>query len=199
MAIFYYKQGFYDYDTDSIVPEGAIEISQEQHVELLNALNTGCLVLDDLTVTPRRPSPEYDWDGNRWTVNNVRADEMRAEQQSEMWARIKQKRYDNTHSGCYLPSVKKWFHTDDNSRVQYVGLQAMAHNGVLPEKLNWKTMDNSFVLMSQALLSELLSAMMQHEIADFATAEQHRVMMLKADNPSEYDYSMGWQPTFQAA
>lgn len=196
MAIFYYKQGFYDYDTDGIVPEGAIEISQEQHVELLNALNTGCLVLDDLTVTPRRPSPEYDWDGTKWTVNNVRADEMRAEQQSEMWARIKQKRHDNLRHGVYVKSVGKWLHSDDDSRAQYTFMRTMA---TLPENMLWKTMDNRFIPMTRELLDELSMQLLLDEQADFANAERHRAAMLQADNPLDYDYSSGWTAIFQAA
>ena len=196
MAIFYYKQGFYDYDNDSIVPEGAIEISQEQHVELLHAVNTGCLVLDDLTVTPRRPSPEYDWDGNKWTVNNVRADEMRAEQQSEMWARIKQKRHDNLRHGVYVKSVGKWLHSDDDSRAQYTFMRTMA---TLPENMLWKTMDNRFIPMTRELLDELSMQLLLDEQADFANAERHRAAMLQADNPLDYDYSSGWTAIFQAA
>ena len=194
MAIFYYKQGFYD--SDSIVPEGAIEINQEQHVELLNALNTGCLVLDDLTVTPRRPSPEYDWDGTKWTVNNVRADEMRAEQQSEMWARIKQKRHDNLRHGVYVKSVGKWLHSDDDSRAQYTFMRTMA---TLPENMLWKTMDNRFIPMTRELLDELSMQLLLDEQADFANAERHRAAMLQADNPLDYDYSSGWTAIFQAA
>ena len=194
MAIFYYKQGFYD--SDSIVPEGAIEISQEQHVELLNAVNTGCLVLDDLTVTPRRPSPEDDWDGTKWTVNNVRADEMRAEQQSEMWARIKQKRHENLRHGVYVKSVGKWLHSDDDSRAQYTFMRTMA---TLPENMLWKTMDNRFIPMTRELLDELSMQLLLDEQADFANAERHRAAMLQADNPLDYDYSSGWTATFQAA
>ena len=93
----------------------------------------------------------------------------------------------------------KWFHNDDSARQQYTFLRTLPK---LPEKLIWKTIDNSFVEMTQALLDELSLKLIADEQADFANAERHRAAMLKADNPLDYDYSAGWTqpaPEFQAA
>ena len=75
----------------------------------------------------------------------------KAEQQAEVWERIKAKRYDNLRHGVFVKSVGKWFQTDDASRTQYLALAVMPR---LPEKLPWKTMDNSFVNMTKALLGD---------------------------------------------
>ena len=93
----------------------------------------------------------------------------------------------------YVKSVDKWFHTDDNSRTQYLALAVMPK---LPEKLAWKTMDNSFVNMTKVLLEELMTQMLVDEQADFANAERHKAAMEKADKPLEYDYSDGWTANF---
>lgn len=84
--------------------------------------------------------------------------------------------------------------TDDASRTQYLALAVMPR---LPEKLTWKTMDNSFLIMTKALLGELMEQMLIDEQADFANAERHKAAMLKAENPLEYDYSGSWTANYE--
>ena len=148
----------------------------------------------ELTLLPREN--EYQtWDAKAkaWVLPPDVAARLKAEQQDEVWERIKAKRYDNLRHGVYAKSVGKWFQTDDASRTQYLALAVMPR---LPEKLAWKTMDNSFVNMTKALLGELMEQMLIDEQADFANAEKHKAAMLQAENPMEYDYSGGWTANF---
>ena len=142
-------------------------------------------------ITP--PSELHRWNGKAWALDKAAAAAVKAEQQAEMWERIKAKRYDNLRHGVFVKSVGKWFQTDDASRTQYLALAVMPK---LPEKLTWKTMDNSFVIMTKALLGELMEQMLIDEQADFANAERHKAAMLKAENPLEYDYSGDWTVNF---
>lgn len=41
--------------------------------------------------------------------------------------------------GVFVKSVGKWFHTNDESRTQYILLRTMKE---LPVGLRWKTMEN---------------------------------------------------------
>ena len=115
--------------------------------------------------------------------------EEKAEQQTEMWERIKDKRAQSCHAGIYINSIKKWIHSDLDSRQQYTFLRTLDK---LPEDLVWKTLDNSFVPMTRALLDELSLKLIADEQHDFQNAERHKAAMLKAENPLEYDYSSGW-------
>ena len=114
--------------------------------------------------------------------------------QSQIWEQIKAHRYAVTRGGVYINSVGKWFHSDDASRAQYLALQILPS---LPDNLMWKTMDNTFVKMTKELLAEIAKTMMEEEQANFANAERHRMAMLQADNPLEYDYSTGWSETYE--
>jgi len=149
---------------------------------------------DELTFTPRE-NEHQTWDdkAKAWVLLPAVAAQIKAEQQDEVWERIKAKRYDNLRHGVFVKSVGKWFQTDDASRTQYLALAVMPK---LPEKLTWKTMDNSFVIMTKALLGELMEQMLIDEQADFANAERHKAAMLKAENPLEYDYSGDWTVNF---
>ena len=189
----YAAQTFYDDAIHRELPESVVAIDEAQHNVLLDALNRGAKIKADLSVL-ERPSLSHEWDNDSqtWLVNP----QLKAEQQSQMWARIKQKRHDNLRSGVYIQSVGKWLHNDDDSRAQYTFMRTMA---MLPENMLWKTMDNRFIPMTRELLDELSMQLLLDEQADFANAERHRAAMLQADNPLDYDYSSGWTAIFQAA
>ena len=202
MTIYYSKsnQAFYDSAIHQRLPEDAVEISPEQHAALLAGQSNGQVIMPNKAGQPvlaeQPPCPSSTWDGEQWHIDPECAARLKAEQQAEMWERIKAKRADNLRHGVYVKSVDKWFHTDDNSRTQYIALAVMPR---LPEKLAWKTMDNSFVNMTKVLLEELMAQMLVDEQADFANAEKHRAAMLQADKPLEYDYSGGWTANFEPA
>lgn len=118
---------------------------------------------------------------------------IKTQHQAQIWEAIKQKRHTITRGGVYVKSVKKWFHTDDSSRTQYLALQILPE---LPADLMWKTMDNSFVKMDKALITELAMTILQAEQADFANAERHRAAMMETSNPFDYDFSRGWSDTY---
>ena len=199
MTIYYSKsnQAFYDDQIHSRLPEDAVEISPEQHAALLAGQSNGQVIMPNKAGQPvlaeQPPCPSSTWDGEQWHIDPECAARLKAEQQAEVWERIKAKRYDNLRHGVYIKSVGKWFQTDDASRTQYLALAVMPR---LPEKLVWKTMDNSFVNMTKALLGELMEQMLIDEQADFANAERHKAAMEKAEHPLEYDYSDGWTANF---
>ncbi|MGI3296215.1 DUF4376 domain-containing protein [Neisseria sp. SLRRB23] len=148
----------------------------------------------ELTLLPREN--EYQtWDAKAkaWILPPDVAARLKAEQQDEMWKRIKAKRYDNLRHGVFVKSVGKWFYTNDESRTQYILLRTMK---TLPPDLRWKTMENDFVLMTRELLDEMTTQMVLDEQADFANAERHKAAMLKAEHPLEYDYSDGWTANY---
>ena len=61
------KQCFYDSSLNySDLPSDLIEISNEQHSELLSALNSGCIIFDELTYSDPKPSQFHKWNGSDW-------------------------------------------------------------------------------------------------------------------------------------
>ena len=195
MTVYYYQNGFLH--TDDTPPEGAVALTTAEHEALVVGQCTGQIVMPGKNGKPvladPAPCPSSTWDGEQWSISPECAAQLKAEQQDEMWERIKDKRADNLRHGVYVKSAGKWFHTDDNSRTQYIALAVMPR---LPEKLPWKTMDNSFVNMTKALLGELMEQMLIDEQADFANAERHKAAMEKAERPLKYDYSDGWTANF---
>lgn len=175
---------------------GLIKLSEAQHRQLINHQDDHPYIERGEVVFNPRPSAAHEWDeaNRQWRLDAARAARLKAEQQAEVWERIKAKRYDNLRHGVFVKSMGKWFQTDDASRTQYLALAVMPR---LPEKLPWKTMDNSFVKMTKALLGELMEQMLVDEQADFANAERHKAAMEKVEHPLEYDYSDGWTANYE--
>jgi hypothetical protein len=147
-------------------------------------------------IIPPAPSTWHEWDGTAWVIGTEQAAAKLAHEQEAVWEAIKNQRHNNLRGGVFVPSVKKWFHTDDASRQQYTFMRTLP---ALPEDMQWKTMDNSFVVMTKLLLDELSLKMLADEQAAFLAAERHRSAMLAAANPLNYDYSSGWTATYGEA
>ena len=200
----YYSQstgGFYDDQIHSTVPDDAVAISPEQHAALLAGQSGGQVIMPGKDGKPvlaeQPPCPSSTWDGEQWHIDPECAARLKAEQQDEMWERIKAKRYDNLRHGVYIKSVGKWFQTDDATRMQYLALALESVTGGFKKPINWKTMDNSFLMLTPELLREIMQTMHDDEEADFINAEKHKAAMLKAENPLKYDYSDGWTANYE--
>ena len=198
MTVYYYQNGFLH--TDGTPPEGAVALTAAEHEALVVGQCAGQIVMPGKDGRPvladPAPCPSSTWDGEQWRISPECAVKLKAEQQEEVWERIKAKRYDNLRHGVYAKSVGKWFQTDDATRLQYLALALESVTGGFKKPINWKTMDNSFLMLTPELLREIMQAMHDDEQADFINAEKHKAAMLKAKNPLEYDYSGGWTANF---
>lgn len=75
-------QAFYNLELNyADLPNDLVEITAEQHQELLSVLNSGCVVFDNLTYSEPKPSQFHKWNGSSWVDN--RTPEEIAQQQRE--------------------------------------------------------------------------------------------------------------------
>ena len=108
------------------------------------------------------------------------------------WEAIKQERDRRTQQGGYQVAGK-WFHSDTFSRTQQMGLVMMGAD--IPAGLQWKTMDGSFVTMTQALAGQVFAAAAASDAALFARAEQIKAAM-EADPVNFVLASQTWPAVF---
>lgn len=136
---------------------------------------------------------EYIWneEQNQWVKCPVASADKILENQATMWERIKERRLQEVTSGVYVESVDKWFHTDEVSSTAYsmiAGMIALDNY----EPVQWKVMDNTWLLLTESLFKELQTAISIKTSAIYTVTEQHKAAMLQADNPLDYDFSTGW-------
>lgn len=109
------------------------------------------------------------------------------------WGRIKAERDRRTENGGYEVG-SKWFHSDQKSRSQQLGLALLGAN--IPDGLQWKTMDGSFVTMTQQLAGQILAAGAASDQSIFAVAETHKAAMEACADPASYDFAANWPKTY---
>jgi len=161
-----------DYEATGSWPIDAVKISDSDEVVIRAGLATGG------TVTGT---------SGAWTVTPLPLAPL-ATRQSTRWESIKEER-DQCKSGGVLVGTK-WFHSDADSRIQQIGLVMMAAS--IPAGLQWKTLDGSFVTMTQALAGQIFSAVATGDQTVFSVAEAHRAAMLASASPETYDFSANW-------
>lgn len=106
-------------------------------------------------------------------------------------AAIKDKRDKVKFGGVYVSG--KWFHTDTDSRSQWLGLNMMGAN--IPAAL-WTTMDGTEITLTQSLAGAVFLATATLDMTAFAVAKSHIAAMEISDNPDAYDFSAGWPVTY---
>lgn len=111
-----------------------------------------------------------------------------AKAKAERWEAIKAEREWRKSGGVKVGS--EWFHSDTESRIQHIGLNMLGSN--IPAGLQWKTMDGTFVTMTQSLANQIFGAVMALDMQAHAVAENHRVAMEASADPQNYDYAAGW-------
>ena len=156
MTIYFKDQAFYDCNTPEQAPEGACPVSPEQHAELLAALNSGCIVSNDLTVSPPRPSDYHEWDGGSWVLKPTAKKKMLQQAKSEKLAEINRAAQSYIDRAAGLDKVpefevatwttqafeaKAW-HADQNAATPTLDAIA-ASRGVPPDALRQKAYEKT--------------------------------------------------------
>jgi hypothetical protein len=125
-----------------------------------------------------------------------------------MWTRIKAKR-DQVKNGGVLVG-DNWFHSDDPSRIQQLGLKDRARDALAAEadpadplvidgaNVLWKTMGGAFVPMTPELIFLIVDAIGILDKRAFMAAEVHRATMAAQPDPAIYDFSGNWPDSYQA-
>jgi hypothetical protein len=107
---------------------------------------------------------------------------------NDVWNEIKAYRDLRKSSGVKVGNF--WYHTDDTSRIQHLGLVMLGAN--IPADLLWKTMSGEFVQMHQSLALGIFQAIAFSDTQIFKIAEIHKATMMASPDPSNYNYKTGW-------
>ncbi|MBR0573357.1 MULTISPECIES: DUF4376 domain-containing protein [Pasteurellaceae] len=193
---------FYDVNrqvflTDEIhqVPELSIEVSDDDFQYFIEERAKGKEIYikdNQLFLTPVKPSKHHKWNGSEWILTEEDKARILKKEQKKAWLNIREHRDKMSESGVKVND--KWFHTDERSHLRLMTLQQLP---TIPPDLLWKTMDGSFVTMTEELLSNVIDARLLTEIANFKNGEKHKMRMLQSENPLEYDFSDGWCEIYQ--
>lgn len=139
----------------------------------------------------------YMWDGERLDSWPGWEDEELEKTKGRVWEKIKFERDKRMDGGFKIevsPGIFKWYHSDQKSRIQHLGLKAA---GAAVPAIPWKTMDGTFESMSEAVALAVFNAAFALDTALFTRAEQHKALMRASPDPESYDFSAGWPEAFE--
>lgn len=132
------------------------------------------------------------------TVEDVEPEQPTLEElKNNKWNAIKELRDNKIQLGGYEVGGK-WFHSDTFSRTQQMGLVMLGAS--IPAGLQWKTMDGSFVAMTQTLAGQIFGKAALQDTLTFANAEAHRLAVDALNDATaiaNYDIAAGWPATYQ--
>lgn len=134
-------------------------------------------------------------DSTAQTAANALKDEKLSSEREAIWTLIKSYRDNLIQNGGYLASGK-WFHSDTLSRTQQMGLVMM---GASVPAVQWKTMDGTFITMTQTLAGQIFAAAAMQDQALFSHAELLHATVLAAEDPNSVDITVGWPSTYVSA
>lgn len=108
------------------------------------------------------------------------------------WEEIKAERDRRKAGGIKVG--EKWYHSDDTSRIQQLGL--VMFGAGIPPNLMWKTMDGTFIQMTQSLASQIFSSIAMGDQAIFKVAEQKKSSMESMADPADFVVAGDWPLIF---
>ena len=178
----YYKNGFYNNDHSSFVPEGACEISEETYRLLLEGQAQGKLIIaDDKGYPILSEPPPIPIEEQRQQIRNA----------------INALRDRKINGGVYVPEIDKWI--DSDARAERNLLSTKASFDLFGDVLDivWTCADNTTIKLDKATMLHIWQALMTHKQQNHANALAHKAAVENSENPLEYDYSTGWTQTYE--
>lgn len=127
-------------------------------------------------------------------------------ERNKVWNHIQEERSRRKFSG--VQAEGKWFHSDNDSRVQWLGLARkadllIAQGSPVTEQLVvngkdsiWKLMGGGYVPVTVGLAIAVVEAIEVLDSQAHEAAEIHNANMRESDDPHAYDFSTGW-PTMK--
>lgn len=130
------------------------------------------------------------------------------ERRAAVWEQVKAERTRRVNGGAQVSG--HWYHTDVDSRVQHMRLDAkaaalLAGGGSVEDVLTvagqpvyWKTLSNGLVPMTAGLAQAIPVAIEVLDALAFARAETLRAQVEASEEPEAIDITTGWPAVYEA-
>ncbi|WP_109079243.1 DUF4376 domain-containing protein [Aggregatibacter kilianii] len=141
----------------------------------------------------------YTWNGQRWTLLKKNQTALLAEQRAIIRAKINAKRDQCVNGGTYVAAIGKWVDSDEKGRATLVEIKA---DFDLNGKDNTYTLicaDNSAKTINFEEFKAVWDAVKTLKEKMFENAYMHKVLLEQAEDPMNYDWSIGWAQTYAEA
>lgn len=146
----------------------------------------------------------FSWEILQWSPGEI--EEFFQNARERMWYKLMDIRDRRKSQGVLVG--ENWFHTDADSRIQWLGLKdsardLLAEGGLLSDPVTmdgspilWKTMSGSFVPVTVSLAFQMVHEIKRLDAALFLLCEQKKAELNASESPHEFDTESGWIPGY---
>lgn len=178
--------------------DGLIELTEKQHEQYLS-INSDDIVFKkgEFIGRPLQPTVAHVWNGKAWVIDKEKLTALRLEQRAKIRAQINAKRDECVDGGAYVPEINKWVDSDEKGRATLVEIKA---DFDLNGKDNTYTLicaDNTAHVINYDEFRAVWNAVKTLKEKMFENAYMHKILLEQADNPLDYDWSIGWSETYE--
>ncbi|QZP14713.1 DUF4376 domain-containing protein [Avibacterium paragallinarum] len=197
------KLGDFLYSCDNRMNEEDLAQRGETAVASEKVFINPVLVNGNIIDKGNAPSEYHRWNGAEWVLSTEKQAELLTDQRNQIRLQINAKRDACVNGGVYVPEIGKWVDTDEKGRATLVEIKA-------DFDLNGKTEENGepriFTLICADNTAEPLdfdkfkavwNAAKTLKEKMFENAYMHKILLEQAENPLEYDWSIGWSQTYE--
>lgn len=142
------------------------------------------------------------WGGEKWVIDEDKQAELLAQQRNQIRTQINAKRDGCVNGGVYVPAIQKWVDTDEKGRATLVEIKAdfdlngKEDNGE-PRIFTLICADNTAEPLDFDKFKAVWNAVKNLKEKMFENAYMHKVLLEVEENPTEYDWSIGWSETYE--
>ncbi|OOF85485.1 hypothetical protein BKG93_04515 [Rodentibacter ratti] len=143
------------------------------------------------------PSEDHEWNGKSWVISKEKMTALLTEQRERVFAQIVTKRDECVNGGAYVERIGKWVDSDEKGRATLVEIKA---DFDLNGKDNTYTLicsDNTAYTLNFDEFKSVWDAVKTLKEKMFENAYMHQILLEQAENPLEYDWSIGWSKTYE--
>lgn len=152
---------------------------------------------------PNAPSQYHIWNGTEWVISDEGEVGLLAQQRNQIRTQINTKRDACVNGGVYVPEIGKWVDTDEKGRATLVEIKAdfdlngtQEANGE-PRIFTLICADNTAQPLDFDKFRAVWNAAAKLKEGMFENAYMHKILLEQAENPLEYDWSIGWSQTYE--
>ncbi|BFU64699.1 DUF4376 domain-containing protein [Rodentibacter abscessus] len=117
-------------------------------------------------------------------------------QRTEIRVKINAKRDKCVNGGVYVPAIDKWVDTDETGRATLVEIKADFDLNGKDGHYTLICADNTAKTIDFEQFKAVWDAVKTLKEQMFENAYMHKILLEQAENPLDYDWSVGWSKTY---
>ncbi|MDG4948724.1 DUF4376 domain-containing protein [Actinobacillus equuli subsp. haemolyticus] len=138
----------------------------------------------------------FDLKTKQWTIDTEKQAAQKSAQIEQIRSLINAKRDACVSGGVYVEQIKKWVDTDKTGQDNLVQIKADFDLNGKEQQFSLICADNTVHQLNFDDFVATWNAVRELKTSMYENAYMHKVLLQNSDNPTDYDWSIGWAKTY---